>query len=174
MKKAIMAAVVMFLACGARAVEFSELQAIKVPEAGLTPARVKAAAGKKLAVPETVEAVGITVVDTQDSYFTLRYVLEKYDIYPQLRVEIYQRGFEGDPTVINAVMDIYPGGAPVSDSQIEDVRWAAYALNFKLNGKSCVYDLGKDFSKVGRKFENAASLKYSCGAAAAKSAPAGS
>lgn len=163
MKKTLITVGFLLIAAGAYAADFSDLQTFKVTYIKASPVQPKAVNEKQLSIPETVESVGTTVASNKTASFTLRYVLEKYDIYPQLRVEIFQIGYEGEATVVNAAIDVYPGAAPAGDSQIEDVSWAGYTLNFKLNGKSCVFDLGKNLSKLGKDFENAASLKYSCG-----------
>lgn len=163
MKKSLIAVVFVMMAGGAYAADFP-LTALRVSDIKMAPAQTRSVKKPQLAIPDSVESVGITEVKNKSGdYFTLRYVLEKHDIYPQLKIEIFQRGYEGENTVINATIEVY-GNDPVSDSQIENVKWASsgYTLMFKLNGKDCVLDLGENFSKVGKNFENAASLKYAC------------
>jgi hypothetical protein len=75
------------------------------------------------------------------NYTDIRVVYLKMEVYPKLTVEIFTPGGEGAPTEVQASINLLPGKAPDTPSNVENINLTPIALTYEVLGKSCTYKI---------------------------------
>lgn len=125
------------------------------------------AAGLKLQMASNIETVGSSVRQIGNDFYTFRYIVSKIDIYPEIKLEIFNvTGGEGEPIIthVNAVNDVmFVTQFNYGEAQVEKIGFEGNTLEFNLSGgHKCVLDFGKNMENLGQNFSEASKIKAVC------------